>query len=165
MAMPACQGGQEELRAWMGVCHHELAVISEVWIETDSPNYGSSSNEWPWEAAETSIPVYTCTYVHTDDIFSHGFSLNSHRHPLGPSWLPPIGSCLIANWALWLMTQDTETHVCFTYPLMPLTASQYQFIMHTHTLKDTFLVCEKQYSISCCLNSLASLITVYIGDG
>lgn len=36
----------------------EFSVISNL-RETDSPNYGRSSNEWPWDAAETSVPVHT----------------------------------------------------------------------------------------------------------
>lgn len=39
----------------------EYSLISELWVETDSPNYRSSSNEWPWEAAEMSV---VCTHAH-----------------------------------------------------------------------------------------------------
>lgn len=84
--------------------------LSEPWGKTDSSNYGSASNEWPWKATETSIPVHTCTYACREHIFP--LAVYSHCQAL-LSWLPPIGSCLFAS-------SKTLCHVCNTIHTQPV---------------------------------------------
>lgn len=89
---------------------------------------------------------YLCAHArtHRENIFFHSenhssaLTVYSHCQPV-LSWLPPIGSCHIANWALLLMTQHTD--ILTSFILMPLKMLT-QFIMHTHTstLNDSFSV-------------------------
>lgn len=91
----------------------EYSLISEVWVETDSPNYWSASSEWPWEAAQASTPARTHTRTpHTQTTYFHTARITvqlSLFSPLCPSWLPPIGAHRSATWAQYLRTQHTGT--------------------------------------------------------
>lgn len=143
----------------------ECSLISEVWVETDSPNYRSSSNERPWEAAETAIPVHKCTYIHTQRIFSQWKSQFSPRclFPLLPSALMTATYRILSHCKLSSEATDTtyrNTYLLYTSINAPL---QYTLIhnAYAHIQGHLFRKGEKihqPYSISCCLNTLVLII-------
>lgn len=92
---------------------NDYCLMFKVWVQTDKPNYNSSSNEWPWEARGKKKSHHICTPTHTPTTYFHRAKL---LLPLLPSWLPSMGAYPMAKWAQYLMTQQTGT---LTYPLMP----------------------------------------------
>lgn len=149
----------------------ECSLICEVWVERLT-SLITEALQMSDLGREQKHP-YLCTHAHahTQTCFcTVQPSLFIPAAALCPSWLPPIGTCLTANWALELMTQHTETLLCST---CPLTYSQTHSInvecahtlRHTHTRtysRTPFgsLKKHQSYSISCCLSSRA-LITAY----
>lgn len=81
--------------------------------------------------------LHTHRHTHIQTTYFHTVKITvqlSPFIPLCPSWLPPIGAYLIANWARYLMTQHSQT---LYISINALQNPQHQFMMHTHILEDT----------------------------
>lgn len=92
----------------------EYSLKFDKCAETDSPNYGGSSKEWPWDDGRR-IHTCTCTYPHRQHIVSRWENDSSHL------WLPSVGPERFKT------TQHTPTHSSH------ITASYHPANAHKHS--------------------------------